>query len=294
VRIVSYRYQRTLARPAQLTGIGFGTGATIQVRFLPAPPSTGILFQRADLHPSVRIPARVDQVTVADRRTALGTAPRWVALTEHVLSALRGLRIDNCVVELNCEELPGLDGSAQPYVDALLEAGMTLQSARVPVWAADTPICAMRSGATLTLFPDERPGLRVSYILDYGPLSVLGRQPYTLLVTPESYVAEIANCRTFILESEAALLFSKGIIRTGRLPDDLIVFGKQGPLNHRLRYLNEPVRHKILDLLGDLALLGCDLSGHLVAYRSGHRLNVEFAQILARNMSGATPLRRAA
>src|SRR5947209_8108439 len=134
VRRHSYRYQRTLARPAEVQGTGFLTGAVVRLRFRPAAPETGLVFVRTDLRPAARVPARVDQVTGTQRRTVLGRGPAQIGLVEHVLAALAGLRIDNCVIELDAPEPPGLDGSARQFTDLLLAAGAVLQAARRAVW----------------------------------------------------------------------------------------------------------------------------------------------------------------
>jgi UDP-3-O-acyl N-acetylglucosamine deacetylase len=275
----SHRPQRTLARSVEVHGIGFLTGAGVRLRFAPAPVDTGVVFVRTDLRPPVRIPATVDQVTGTHRRTTLGRAPAQVMLVEHVLAALAGLKIDNCHVELDACEPPGLDGSAREFVNALIGAGIVTQSARRAVWATDQPITVARDGATLTLYPSDGPGLRVSYLLDYGPGSPIDRQAYTLLATPDRMIAEVAGCRTFVLEAEAEEFRRQGF-GAWVTPADLLIFGRRGPIDNRLRFGNEPARHKVLDVLGDLSLFGADLCGHVVAYRSGHPLNVELAKAL--------------
>jgi UDP-3-O-acyl N-acetylglucosamine deacetylase len=280
----SYRQQRTLARPAEVEGVGFLTGAAVRLRFLPAPVDTGVVFVRTDLRPHARVPARIDQVTGTQRRTTLGRPPAQVGLVEHVLAALAGLRIDNCHVELNAPEPPGLDGSARGFVEALRRAGAVPQPARRAAWCVERPVVVAHNGATLALHPggDE---LKISYLLDYGLGSPIGRQSHTQVVTPERFAAEVAGCRTFILEDEAAELRRQGLgARTTAA--DLLVFGRRGPIDNRLRHANEPARHKVLDLVGDLALLGHDLCGHVVAYRSGHPLNIELVRALCRAMEG--------
>jgi UDP-3-O-acyl N-acetylglucosamine deacetylase len=286
VRRHSYRYQRTLARQAEVTGVGLLTGATVRLRFRPAPPSTGVVFVRTDLRPARQIPARVQQVTATQRRTTLGQAPAQVALVEHVLAALAGLRIDNCWVELNAPEPPGVDGSARPFVDALQEGGIVLQPARRTIWCIDSPVSVARDSATLTLHPGPCDQLTITYLLDYGPHSPIGRQAHTERITPQNFANELAGCRTFILESEVLELRRQGLgMRTTTA--DLLVFGARGPVDNSLRYANEPARHKILDLVGDLSLLNHDVRGHLVAYRSGHQLNIELVQALTQRIGSA-------
>jgi len=286
VRRHSYRYQRTIAQPAELVGIGFLTGALVRLRFRPAAPSTGVVFVRTDLGALHEIPARIQQVTATQRRTTLGQGPAQVALVEHVLAALAGLRIDNCFVEVNAPEPPGFDGSARRFVDALRQAGTVLQPARRTTWCVDSPISVTHSGATLTLHPTPCDELMVTYLLDYGMDSPIGRQVHTGRITPESFANELADCRTFILESEVDQLRQQGLgARTTTA--DLLVFGSRGPVDNSVRYANEPARHKVLDLVGDLALFNHDLRGHVVAYRSGHQLNIELVRALTRQLGDA-------
>jgi UDP-3-O-acyl N-acetylglucosamine deacetylase len=260
-------------------GVGYLTGAMVRLRLLPAPPATGVIFVRTDLGPNARIPATVACVTGTHRRTTLGQAPLCVGLVEHVLAALAGLRIDNCWIEVDAPEPPGFDGSAQPFVEAIHKAGAKLQPARRAVWSVDTTVVVRHKGATLAFHPDDGDQLRISYLLDYGLSSPIVRQSYTLTVTPESFANDLACCRTFLLEEEALDLRRQGIgVRTS--VTDLLVFGAYGPIENRLRFANEPARHKVLDLVGDLSLFGHDLRGHVVAYRSGHPHNVELVREL--------------
>jgi UDP-3-O-[3-hydroxymyristoyl] N-acetylglucosamine deacetylase len=279
VRRPNYRYQRTLARPVEVQGLGYLTGALVRLRLVPAPPSTGIVFVRTDLGLRAIIPATVEQVTGTNRRTTLGTPPLSVGLVEHVMAALAGLRIDNCRIEINAPEPPGFDGSAQAFVDAIHEAGAKLQPARRAVWSVERTVLVQHKGATLAIHPEEADQLRISYLLDYGQHSPIVRQSFSIVVTPQSFANELACCRTFLLEEEAVELRHQGIgLRTN--VTDLLVFGRRGPIQNRLRFGNEPARHKVLDLIGDLALFGYDLRGHVVAYRSGHPLNVALVQEL--------------
>jgi UDP-3-O-acyl N-acetylglucosamine deacetylase len=280
VRRIAYRYQRTLARPADVAGVGFVTGTRVRLRFRPAGPDTGLVFARGDLPGSPLVPARAAAVTDTRRRTTLGPGPAGVTLVEHVLSALAGLRIDNCVIELDGPEPPGLDGSAWGFVQPLVAAGAVLQPARRPVLAVTEPVVVGRDGASIGLHPADEPGLRISYVLDYGPTAAIPRQAATLAVTPEGYAREVAGCRTFLLEDEAHALRAQGVGKH-LTAADVLVFGPRGPIGNTLRYADEPARHKLLDLVGDLALCGFDLAGHVVAYRSGHALNVELANRLA-------------
>lgn len=279
---VASRFQRTLARPADVCGVGFITGSRVRVRFQPAPVDTGIVFVRTDIPACPSIPARADQVTATNRRTTIGPAESGVTLVEHVLSALAGLRIDNCLIEIDGPEPPGLDGSARGFVDALLAAETTLLPGRRIVWGVTEPVVLAHNGATIGIHPPEPemgPMLRVSYVLDYGPTSPIARQAVSLPISPETFTRDLSGCRTFLLEHEASALRSQGVGKH-LAPSDLLVFGPRGPIANRVRFADEPARHKVLDLLGDLALCGFDLAGHVVAYRSGHSLNAVLANTL--------------
>jgi UDP-3-O-acyl N-acetylglucosamine deacetylase len=284
MRVIGYRQQRTTERPAELQGVGFITGSAVRLRLLPAPADSGIVFRRVDLSGSPVIAARTANVTGTQRRTTLGLPNQSVTLVEHLLAALAGLRIDNCTVELDGPEPPGLDGSAAGFVQLLYQAGACLQSARRPIYTPTQPVILSANGATVALHPAAEPGLRASYILDYGLHAPIARQAFTFDVRPENFVNEVAACRTFLTEAEAHTLRDQGIGRHLQAAD-VIVFGEHGPIQNRLRFADEPARHKVLDLIGDLALCGFDLAGHVVAYRSGHAMNVELAARLAMSAS---------
>lgn len=293
MKIVSHRSQRTIAGPAEVRGIGYLTGKLVRLRFLPAPASTGVVFVRTDLGGSIEIHAHVSNVTGTNRRTTIGDGPLGIGLVEHVLAALAGLHIDNCRVELDAPEPPGLDGSAQGFVDALKGAGLVVQKETRAVWATREPVLVELRGATLTLHPPTTHELRASYLLDYGAFSPIPPQNFTHDVTPETFAAQIACSRTFLLEQEALMLREQGIGRRTQF-SDLLVFGANGPIHNRLRFGNEPARHKVLDLLGDISLCGHLVAGHLVAYRSGHPLNVELAREIRERIEGGVAERRRA
>jgi UDP-3-O-[3-hydroxymyristoyl] N-acetylglucosamine deacetylase len=284
VKRQGYRFQRTIARAVEVQGIGILTGGPVRVRFCPAPPSAGVVFIRTDLPQPMPIPASLDQVSGTTRRTTLGRGPAQVGMVEHILAALAGLHIDNCRIEINAGDPPGLDGSSQGYVDALVKAGVELQPARRAIWTVDRPVVVTHNGATLALHPSSAAELRASYILHYGWYSPVGWQIYTQTITTQSFASELAHCRTFILESEAAELRQQGLGK-GLTNADLLVFGPAGPVGNRLHHADEPARHKILDMVGDLSLLGHDLHGHLVGYRSGHTLNIKLGRTLLRQMT---------
>lgn len=276
---LSQRRQRTIARPVCVSGVGFITGTDVMVRFRPSDPDTGLHFVRNDLPGRPVIPADAEHVTDTKRRTTLGNGTKSVTLVEHCLAALAGLRIDNCRIEIDGPELPGLDGSAAGYVEALLSVGIDPQTSRKTTWSIDRPLSVRAGGATLTIHPAQDEELTISYMLNYGPGSPIDRQMHTQQINPGDFATEIAPCRTFLLQSEAMTLRAGGM-GARATAKDLLVFGPRGLIDNELRFANEPARHKVLDLLGDLALCGLDFRGHVVAYRSGHPLNVELSRAL--------------
>ena len=284
VRVIGYRPQRTLAATAEIEGVGFITGARVRVRFRPAPAGAGRVFRRIDQPLAAPVAARAESVTSTDRRTTLGPLAHGVTLVEHLLAALAGLRIDNCSIELDGPEPPGLDGSADGFVSALAAAGASNQTADRPIYTPSAPVVVSSGGATIVLHPASDSELRASYLLDYGVFAPIPRQTFTLDVRPGEFAREVASCRTFVTATEAEALRSQGIGKH-LTPADLVVFGDRGPIGNRLRFADEPARHKVLDMIGDLALCEFDLAGHLVAYRSGHALNVELARRLVASVS---------
>ena len=290
---ISQRAQRTIANRAEVQGVGYLTGRLVHLRFVPAPADTGVAFVRTDLGPQARLAAHVSRVTGTQRRTTLGQGPVSVSLVEHVLAALNGLHIDNCFVELDAPEPPGLDGSAQALADVLCRAGIVAQAARKAIWGATASITVQQHDNTLSLHPSTGPLLRASYFLDYGSGSPIMRQTCTADITPEVFLESIAPCRTFVTREEALLLRQQGL-GTRTKASDLLIFGPHGPIDTTLHFANEPARHKVLDLIGDLSLLGEDICGHVVAHRSGHSLNIELVRELLRRIEQARSEQRAA
>jgi UDP-3-O-acyl N-acetylglucosamine deacetylase len=271
---MSHRCQRTIARPIEVTGVGFLTGADIALRFLPADENFGVRFQRTDLAGAKPIPARLDFVVPRQRRTAISFSGATVEMIEHAMAALAGLQIDNCLVELNGPEPPGGDGSSLHFMRALLEAGIVDQSAPQPLLSIsqEAKVQGEHDDSEIVATPISRRTLAITYELDYGPRSPIRPQQLTIEFSPELFVTNLAFARTFVLEAEAQALRQQGY-GTRLTEKDLLIFGPQGVIGNSLRAVDECVRHKILDCIGDFALLGCDLHGHFRAYRSGHALN---------------------
>jgi UDP-3-O-acyl N-acetylglucosamine deacetylase len=275
----SRRNQHTIARPCRVSGFGYWSGRDITVEFHAADPDTGIVFVRTDLPGRPRIPASVAHRVAMPRRTNLTCGDASVEMVEHVMAALRGLEIDNCEVRVDTAEMPGLDGSALPLVVALDEAGIVNQPERRARCTVEEPLRRGNDACWIESRPSCSGRTILQYALDYGPESPIGKQQRELVLTPESFRRELAPCRTFMLESEAVALQQKGL--GGRVTyQDVLVFGPQGPIDNTLRFPDECVRHKLLDMVGDLGLAGCDLVGRFSAYRSGHHLNTELVETL--------------
>jgi UDP-3-O-[3-hydroxymyristoyl] N-acetylglucosamine deacetylase/3-hydroxyacyl-[acyl-carrier-protein] dehydratase len=277
--LTARRQQRTIARETELRGIGFIYGSDVAMRFRPAPADHGVVFVRTDLPEQPAVRAHIRHVVPRQRRTAIQHGAASVEMIEHVMAALAGLRIDNCTIEINAPETPGCDGSSRSFVEALSEAGTIELDRQRETLVIDRPVAVREGAAVLAAHPGGGEGLVLGYHLDYGRASPIGAQSFFLEVSPETFCDELATSRTFLLEAEAQALRAAGIgSRTTH--SDLLIFGADGVVDNVLRYPDECVRHKILDMVGDLALLDKDLSGHIVAHRSGHQLNAELVRKL--------------
>ena len=261
-------------------GVGFFSGADVNLRFLPAPPHHGVQFQRIDVPGSQPIPAHIDFAVPRHRRTALANRDVVVDLTEHVLAALAGLEIDNCLIQLDAGEVPGGDGSAMMFVDVLLSTEIVPQEEDRLCFFVEHPTeVRTADGSRVVALPDPAGALTIEYALDYGPDSPIPFQEMQIEITPETFVHELAFARTFILESEIAGLRAAGY--GSRISEkDLLIYGEDGIVGNTLRAQNECVRHKILDCLGDFSLIGSSLVGRFLATKSGHQLNRELIRSL--------------
>jgi len=272
------RPQRTLARPTAVSGRGYWSGIPVHVTLEPAPVGTGIVFRRDDLGPRAVVPARVDHRVDATQRTVLAHGAVEVQMVEHVLSALAALEIDNCVVAVDAAELPGLDGSSAPFVAAIDAAGVVDADAACVPLVVGEPIRVTSGDGWIEARPSCSGGLSIEYELDYGS-GPIGRQRFAIDITPVAYRSELARARTFLTMEEAHRLQAAGL-GCDVTPRDLVVFGADGPIDNPLRWPDECVRHKVLDAVGDLALVGRPVVAHVRAHRSGHRLNAALVEAL--------------
>ena len=277
--------QWTLRGEATIDGPGLFLGRPATVTFKPAPLDHGVALYRTDLVTDgqpARIPALVENVAYRARRTVLGSGAAAVETCEHVLSAAAGLGIDNLRVEVTGPELPMTDGSALPFVEALESAGLQEQDRPRRFLRIREPITVGTGEIWIQAMPSDDDVLSVSYDLDYGPNTPIRPHVATYELVAGSYVASIAPARTFVLESELLALQRDGLCRH-LTPRELLVIGPDGPLGGLdYRFPDELARHKVLDIIGDLVLLGRPVVGRIRAYRSGHALNQALVRELGR------------
>lgn len=295
--------QKTIKSEVTLSGVGLHTGHDSTVTFKPAPENYGFVFVRVDLPGHPEVPADVNYVVDLSRGTTIQKGEARVHTVEHVLASLVGLQIDNCRIEISAPEPPVMDGSAKPFVDALLEAGTLEQTALKDYLVIDQTIQYVDEARGVQIVGLPADDFRLTVMVDYNN-PALGSQ-HTGMFTIKEFVEEFASARTFCFLTEVEMLAEQGLIKGGdidnavvivdrhvdeseltRLKDKLklegdLVIGNTGFLNNKeLRYKNEPARHKLLDLMGDLALIGAPLKGQVLAARPGHAANIAFVKEL--------------
>ena len=263
--------QHTISKFVGLSGIGLHTGQKVNVKFKPAQEYQGIEFVRTDLEGKPRIKAHTSNLIERPRRTSIGIQDVEIHTIEHVLAALVGLGIDNITIELDAEELPGLDGSALPFLELLKKAGVKEQSATRNYFQPKEPLYMEEGDSSVLILPAN--DFRISYTMSY-PDSLLKSQYASFEFSPEVFEKELAPSRTFCLQQEAEELTRQGLGK-GANYENTVVVGAEGIVENTLRFEDEFVRHKICDLIGDLYLLGHPVKGHVIGIKSGHPLNIK-------------------
>jgi UDP-3-O-[3-hydroxymyristoyl] N-acetylglucosamine deacetylase/3-hydroxyacyl-[acyl-carrier-protein] dehydratase len=266
--------QKTIASEVSYSGVGLHTGSLTTITFKPAPPDSGIVFYRVDLPNRPAIPADIDYVVDVSRGTTIGIGDVRVHTVEHMLAALVGLGVDNLIVELDADEIPNGDGSAMPTMTAVQKVGMVEQDAERKYLVIDRPVYYRQDDVTLSVLPSDE--LRVTMTIAYDHVAI-GTQYGSFTVNEESFRNEIAGARTFCFLREVKMLQQQGLIRGGSL-ESAVVIGDEAILNEELRWPDEFVRHKVLDLIGDMYLLGRPIKGHFIGVKSGHAKHVLFAK----------------
>lgn len=280
--------RRTLASPAPFSGLTLFTETRATGRILPAEPRNGFVFVRTDVSPPVHIPAAVASVSSRPAHPAFNSRPprcttlargdRCIHTVEHILSALLGLGITDAIIEIDSPELPIGDGSAAMFADAIRSAGIrNLRHPAHSIRLTETLTIRDTSGATITAHPSDT--LSMEYHLDY-PGTIIATQSACWDGSPDSYERDLAPARTFSLQHEAEAMHALGLFRSFT-PRDLLVIGSDGPIDNQFRFPDEPARHKLLDLIGDLTLVGQPFVARVVADRSGHALNHRMAALIA-------------
>lgn len=267
--------QNTIQRAASIEGVGIHTGRTTNLRLLPAPSNTGIRFRRVDAG-GVEIPALASQVSSLELATTLGRDDVTVSTVEHLMAAIHVAGIDNLIIEIDGPEVPILDGSSLPYCRLLEAAGTRSQSGLRKILAVTEPIQTEVDGRPIRIAPF--PGLRVSYMIDF-PIPAIGRQTIDIRLDSESFLRELASARTFAMLKDVEVMRRHGLGLGGN-EDNCVIFDENEPMNTSLRFTDEPVRHKALDAVGDLALLGCPLWAHLEVEKGGHLVHFRLIETL--------------
>jgi UDP-3-O-[3-hydroxymyristoyl] N-acetylglucosamine deacetylase/3-hydroxyacyl-[acyl-carrier-protein] dehydratase len=282
--------QKTIAQEASLSGVGLHTGSLTTLTFKPAPVNHGIVFCRVDLPGKPIVPADVDHVVDVSRGTTIGIGTALVHTVEHALAAMVGLGIDNLFIEIDADEIPNGDGSSLPVMTTLIKAGVVEQDADRNFIVIDRPVYYRQDDVTLSILPADE--LRVSMTIAYDHVAI-GTQYASFTITEESFRKEIAPARTFCFLREVKMLQEAGLIKGGSM-ESAIVIGEEEVLNDDLRFPDEFVRHKILDLIGDMYLLGRPLKGHVIGVKGGHEKNVLFSRQVRKmygNGQATKPLR---
>jgi len=301
--------QRTIKQESSCIGMGLHTGVESTITFKPAPKDHGIRFKRTDIKGSPAIRADIDHVVDISRGTTIEQNGVRIHTVEHALAAVSGMRIDNILIELTSKETPVMDGSAKDFVKELKTSGLVIQDAKRKILHIGNAVTYLDpiKEIDIHVIPSDR--FRVTFMVEY-PLPQLGTQYEAIYNMEEDFAKEVAPARTFCFLSEVEMLKEQGLIKGGSLEnavviidkeidpkeiehlrnlfgiEETIITGANGILNGKaLRFKNEPVRHKTLDLIGDLALLGVPIKGHVTAARSGHASNVEFVKMIRKEYS---------
>ena len=270
--------QKTLKREVVFQGPSLFSGTEVVVRLLPAPPDTGIVFKRVDLDSSWVIPAKTEQVRDAIRTTQIGEGTHFVQTIEHFMAAVYARQIDNLLIEITGPEMPIFDGSSLPFSQILDQAGVVEQEKEAKIYTIFEPIYWSDKEMHLVVLPANE--FRISYTLHYPQSPYLRSQYYSYVLHPETFVQEIAPCRTFALYQDVAPLIEKGILKNAALDHGVVIDGEKVLNSEGVRFPDEMVRHKILDMIGDFALLGCHIHAHLMAIKTGHAANHAVAKEL--------------
>jgi len=283
-----FRQQKTVGATQSYSGVGIHSGHEVEIRFVPAQEGEGIFFRRVDLPGKPVIPATIEYIADTARGTTLAIGEVKVQTVEHVLAALRAYEIDNICVELSSCEPPAGNGSSDVFVEMLDQAGICEQEAEVPIVSIKKPIWWSLDNIHIIGLPNEE--YKISYTLHYPKNQALGSQYFDFQFSQEDFCSQIASCRTFALYEEISYLMDRGLIQGGSLANAVVVKQEAIISKGGLYFPDEAVRHKILDLVGDLSLVGIPFTGHIIAIMSGHTSNCAFAKELYHHLTTESEL----
>ncbi len=272
------RKQQTLKERVDFSGIGIHTGRDVHMSFIPAKEGTGIVFKRVDLPSKPIIPATVEYVSDTLRSTTIAVGDIKIHTVEHVLAAIHAYQIDNLIIELDNIEPPVGNGSSDVFVEMIEKAGIKEQAEEIDIVKIEKPIFWAEKDIQVVVLPYD--GFRFSYTLNYPETKLLKSQFFSIDITPESFKKEIAPCRTFCLYEEISHLLDKGLIKGASLDNAVVIKEDVVLSKNGLFFQNEMVRHKILDMIGDLKLVGFNFQGHVISVRSGHASNYQMAKTI--------------
>lgn len=276
------RYQTTIKKEVSLSGIGLHSGRGARIILKPSSPDSGVIFRRIDIIPPCEIKAHISSVVDAQLATTLGRDGVTISTTEHLLAALYGMGIDNVSIEIDSSEVPIMDGSAAPFIELIKVAGKKEQEVPRRFIQILRPLKIKAQEAEISIIPSK--GFKITYTIDFNH-QLIANQSCRLHFSEVTFEREIGKARTFGLLKDLQYLKSKGLAKGGSI-DNSIVVGDDYILNEDgLRYPEEFVRHKVLDLIGDTALLGRPLIGHIIAYKSGHFLHHQLIREILKNKS---------
>ncbi len=267
--------QKTIEKSASIEGIGLHTGEKSRLTFKPSAVNSGILFVKKGSADAEPVKPDIDSLLDTrkfPRRTSIGNGHFQIHTVEHLLSALYSMEIDNVIIEIEGSECPGMDGSAKPFVDVFKKAGIKTLNNERDVFPVKEPIYVSSNGTHIIALPSDE--FKISYMLDY-PGTMLNSEYASYTITPESYEKEIAPARTFCMREEVESLKKLGLGKGSDYKNTLVIDGKKGVIDNKFRFNDEPVRHKISDLIGDLALFGNYISAHIIGIKSGHSINTK-------------------
>jgi UDP-3-O-[3-hydroxymyristoyl] N-acetylglucosamine deacetylase len=276
------RVSKTIAKSVCYSGIGIHTGQEVTITLKPAKSGKGVFFRRVDLPSCPIIPATFEYVFDTSRSTNIGIQDVKIYTIEHILAALKAYEIDNIEIELNNIEPPAGNGSSDIFCDLIEEAGVKEQGPLLPILKLDQPVYYSEKDIHLVALPAN--SFQLSYTLHYPQSPALGTQYFSMELSQENFRRELASCRTFALFDELSFLIDKGLIKGGSLDNAVVVKGKAVISKGGLFFPNEMARHKMLDLIGDLSLIGFPFSAHVIAIRSGHASNFQFAKKLFQHL----------